>query len=253
MSEKDVKESKKVTSILSARRTIPTSSYDLLEGTFKIATKARNAGIIILSLSIIIFSYFLVSGLLTESRVKSIKSKVEAVKAEKLKVSAELGVVEGFPDVSPLTLLNKQTRVTKDIYELGVAQASTFQVLDNLKSTMVNGILLRSINFCSSEPSTTGDCGATDQKATQGKIVKVGYIAIDFAVEDLAIASQWVSNIKQMAWVTDVKYSVAGKNVKIYATLVPDLFPQESLNTVKSLGFNLQVNSTPPLAEGNTQ
>lgn len=238
---------KKVGNILSARRTIPNSSYDLLEGAFKVATKARNAGIAMLSISLIILTYFIVIGTLTESRIKTINSRAENVKSEQIKVSAELGVVEGYPDVTPLSLLNKQTRVVKDLRELTIAQASTFSILDNLKSTMVPGVQLRAITFCSSEPNTSGECGKANQKDTPEKVTQVKYISIDFSVEDLAIASQWVSNIKQMAWVKNVQYYVSGKNVKIYAEIIGDICPPQSLNTVKGLGFSIECNINPPL------
>lgn len=251
MAKEEEKKDNSISNILSARRTIPLSSYDLLEGTFKLATKARNAGIVILVLSFTVFSYITLTGLLTESKVRGINSKSESVKGEIFKVSSSLGVVEGHPELTPLQLINKKARVNKDLYSIAVAQPSSFQVLDNLRSTMVSGLSIRTIKFCSSEPNDQGDCGILSQKENVEKIVQVKYISIDFAVEDLATASQWVGNIKQMAWVSDVKYFVQGKNVKIYATLAPDIFPQESLSTMRTLGFTEQVNSTPPLPGGN--
>ena len=62
------------------------------------------------------------------------------------------------------------------------------------------------------------------------------------------IASQWAGNIRQSSWLKNVDYTRDGGNVRIFAELVPDIFPQESLSVIQRMGFVLQVNSNPPVA-----
>ena len=245
----DTKNPNTKTSVVSARRTIPTSSYDLLEGTFQTATKARNFGIALVAAGFLLFGFIGTNGFISGSSISSINNQAEAAKLGQVKASNGLGKIDGYPKLSALALLKKDNQTKKDMYAIGVAQSSTYQILDTLQNTLVPGVSLQTVKFCSTDPSA-GACNNLDPKDSVGKIINVGYIEITFAVADLTIASQWEGNIKQSSWLSDVNYTRDGGNVRIFAKLVPDIFPAESLSVMQRMGFTLQVNSNPPLKAG---
>lgn len=233
--------------LISARRTIPTSSYDLLEGTFQTATKARNFGIALVAAGFLLFGFVGTNGFISGSAINSINAEAEAARLGQLKVSNDLGKIDGYPKLSALALLKKDNQTKKDLYSIGVAQSSTYQILDTLQNTLVPGVSLQTVKFCSVDPKG-GACGSMDPKDSEGKIINVRFIEITFSVADLMIASQWAGNIRQSSWLKNVDYTRDGGNVRIFAELVPDIFPQESLSVIQRMGFVLQVNSNPPVA-----
>lgn len=99
--------------LVSARRTIPTSSYDLLEGTFQTATKARNVGIALVASGFLLFGFVGTNGFISGSSINSINAQAEAAKLGQMKVSNDLGKIDGYPKLSALALLKKDNQTKK--------------------------------------------------------------------------------------------------------------------------------------------
>ena len=245
--------------IVSARKTIPTTSYDLLEGTFKAATQARNVGLILLLVSLSAVLFVGSKGLLTHGEISSANGKYNALHAQDLSVLASLGTVKSNSGtIAAPVVISRSTAIGNSLRTMGEAEPMFAEILDEVQARLNgdNNIAITSIKFCSQDPTNgqwgsdtvVGGCAPADPvKGDIKNLFPVQYMEIDCSAPNLSLISTFISNLMQIPYLQKSSYNVNQNSATLYFALAPGLFPNASRGYLTRLGFtNVEVNSNPP-------
>ena len=258
--KKQVKINSSESSVLSVRRSIPTSSFDFLQGEFKKTSRARSLafGIILILVSVLVYVFVL--GFVTSSKTIGYKSQAEANHTERIKVITSLGVVTKYKDVTADQVLKKTHDISIATQNAAISEPDMFGIMGKLRDISQNGVVYNTVTFCTTDPSS-GSCGTNDVPEKGKELTNIHYVLVSVSTTDFNAAAQWYADFKNINWFIpagegEKTYLRNGSGLVAWAKIVDNLVPLDTKNALAQIGLQLNFQSIPPaeqVANGGTR
>lgn len=233
-------------SALENRREIPTSTYDLLNGSFGASTKSRTTGLIIGGLMAMLVGYFLLQGVTATFQASSVDAQIAAAAKDRQAILERFGTATGLVGVSDTELIERERAYSTAMRQAISQQPDISTTLNEIRQFAGVGVTITSVDITRSDLIPDPTAKSTDEPVSPAIAAKKGstyIITLTGQGNDFTSVVRWSESMRGVASLWDLSFTRLGLGVTMVAK-VRSSVPAPAASLLSSLGI--------PVLEGAT-
>lgn len=229
-------------SALENRREIPTSTYDLLNGTFGASTKSRTTGLIIGGLMLVMVGYFLLQGVAATFQGASVDNQIAAAAKDRQAILERFGTATGLVGVSDSELIERERAYSEALGKIISKQPDVTTLLSEIRQFAGTGVTITSIDITRADlvpgAAEKDAAGATPGSAEALAKASTYVLTLTGQGNDFNSVVRWSESMRGLPSLWDLTFTRQGLGVVMVAKVRGGV-PGPAANLLSTLGISV--------------
>ena len=227
------------------RREIPTSTYDLMNGSFAAAAKARLVSIVLIGVVTLFFGFTLFQGISASVQNSAMEDQINQLRQDRIALLNQFGASTGLVGVSQSDVIAREQTLSESLATAIARQPDVATLVDQITRYNGLGVTVTSVAVARSdatksekEAPTTSTTNGTPAKPSANDLV----VTVIGASKSFDAVVKWSESVRNIPELYDVTFTRQGLKVTLTAKMRNNL-PAPAAQLLASFGISVQTTS----------